>query len=251
MTPDYFEKLAYIWLTIGLLVFVLLFKVQAPYGRHNRVGWGPVIDNRLAWVLMELVVLLSLALFIWQGKNNINQPVALMVGLFTVHYVHRSLIFPLKLRTRGKKMPAVIMLMAMGFNTMNGFLLGWFFGNIAQYPPEWVYDPRFSIGLVLFVTGMSINVWSDYHLIALRKQGETGYSIPRGGFFEYVSCPNHFGEILEWTGFAILSWSLPGLVFAIWTFANLAPRSLAHHQWYRSHFPDYPAARKAFIPGIW
>ena len=43
--------------------------------------------------------------------------------------------------------------------------------------------------------------------------------------------PNHFGEIVEWIGFAILSWSLPAFAFAIWTMANLVPRSLNHHQW--------------------
>lgn len=30
-----------------------------------------------------------------------------------------------------------------------------------------------------------------------------------GGMFQYVSGANFFGEILEWTGFAIASWSLP------------------------------------------
>ncbi|MBK8557496.1 MAG: DUF1295 domain-containing protein [Lewinellaceae bacterium] len=246
-----YQLIAYCWLCIGLLVFVLLLFIKAPYGRHTRTGWGPMIDNRLGWVLMELVVLGILLYFVWHGENAISLPIAVILALFAAHYIHRSLIFPFALHTKGKKMPLLIMLMAVGFNTMNGYLLGWYFGNLANYPSNWLWDPHFLLGLALFLMGMGINIWSDYHLIALRKPGETGYKIPEGGLFRYISCPNHFGEILEWTGFAVLNWSLPGLIFAIWTFANLAPRALAHHRWYREKFVDYPKERKALIPGVW
>jgi len=65
-----------------------------------------------------------------------------------------------------------------------------------------------------------------------------------------VSCPNLFGEIVEWSGFAMMCWNLPALSFAIWTAANLIPRAISHHRWYRQRFADYPAARKAVIPFI-
>jgi 3-oxo-5-alpha-steroid 4-dehydrogenase 1 len=41
----------------------------------------------------------------------------------------------------------------------------------------------------------------------LRKPGETGYKIPTGGLFDYITGANFFGEIVEWTGFAIASCS--------------------------------------------
>ena len=128
---------------------------------------------------------------------------------------------------------------------------GYYFGHFANYPADWLSDVRFQSGLVLFIFGAAINVYTDYKLISLRKPGETGYKIPQGGIFNYLSCPNHFGEILEWVGYAVLSWSLPGLVFAFWTFANLAPRALAHHRWYQEQFPNYPVARKALLPFFW
>jgi hypothetical protein len=56
--------------------------------------------------------------------------------------------------------------------------------------------------------------------------------------------------MLEWAGFAVLTWSLPASAFAVWTVSNVLPRSLAHHKWYKSHFPDYPKNRKAVIPYI-
>jgi len=62
-----------------------------------------------------------------------------------------------------------------------------------------------------------------------------------------ISCPNYFGEIIEWFGWAIATWSLAGLAFAIFTFSNLVPRALAHHRWYLSKFPNYPKKRRAII----
>ena len=93
-----------------------------------------------------------------------------------------------------------------------------------------------------------INWKADNVLINLRAPGETGYKIPRGWLFDYVSCPNLLGELIEWAGFAILCWNLPALTFFIWTAANLVPRALSHHKWYRMQFAGYPAERKAVIP---
>ena len=70
----------------------------------------------------------------------------------------------------------------------------------------------------------------------------------RGGAFELVSCPNYLGEILEWCGWALATWSWPGLAFALYTIANLAPRAVTHHRWYRETFPDYPPKRRALVP---
>ena len=97
---------------------------------------------------------------------------------------------------------------------------------------------------------MAVNLKSDTILIGLRKNGETGYQIPGGFLFDFISSPNLFGEIIEWTGFAIMAWNLPALSFAVWTFANLFPRALNHHQWYKEKFPDYPVNRKAVFPFI-
>ena len=80
------------------------------------------------------------------------------------------------------------------------------------------------------------------------KPGETGYKIPHGGLYHYISCPNYFGELVEWAGWALLTFSLPGLAFFVWTAANLVPRALAHHRDYRARFTHYPAQRRALIP---
>ena len=116
---------------------------------------------------------------------------------------------------------------------------------------EWLIDPRFQAGLVLFVTGHAINRHADRTLHNLRQPGETGYAIPTGGLYRWISCPNYLGEMIEWIGWAVATWSPAGLAFATWVAANLVPRAHAHHLWYQEQFADYPPERRALLPGLW
>lgn len=245
-----FQEMVWLWIATGAVTFLVLLKVPAPYGRHTSARWGPTVDNRLGWLVMELVVLAVFWAVIARSGAAPTGPALAMAGLFSVHYANRALVFPFRLRTPGKRMPLLIMLLAVGFNVVNGSLLGTQLGSRGDYPTSWFADPRFLGGLALFVGGMALNWWADRRLIGLRKPGETGYQIPRGGAFELVSCPNHLGEIIEWSGFALMTWSLPGFAFAFWTAANLVPRALAHHRWYRAAFAAYPPGRRAVFPGL-
>jgi 3-oxo-5-alpha-steroid 4-dehydrogenase 1 len=243
-----FQLIQFVWIALAVIVFFVLLKITAPYGRHTTSNWGPLVSNRLGWLLMELPVLVVLFLFLLPAAKTISAASWVLIGLFCLHYFNRVFIFPFRLRTKGKKMPLVIVLSAVFFNIMNGFSLGYFFSHFANYTSEWFTDIRFIAGIILFFTGLYINWKADDMLIHLRKPGETGYKIPKGWLFEKISCPNLFGELVEWTGFAILCWNLPGFTFLIWTAANLIPRALSHHRWYKEKFVDYPAERKAIIP---
>lgn len=251
ITFEIYNVYAWIWIAVAVITFIALLKITAPYGRHTTSTWGPLIDNKLGWFIMEFFVLVVLGYFILTGTNTQTTVNWIIIGLFALHYINRSIIFPLRIKTNGKKMPMSIMFMALFFNLNNGFLIGYYLGEFAVYPIEWLKSPQFIIGTAIFAIGMFINWKSDMILINLRKPGETGYKIPKGGLFDYISCPNLFGETLEWAGFAILTWSLPGFAFFVWTFANLIPRALSHHKWYQEKFEDYPKERKAVFPFIW
>jgi 3-oxo-5-alpha-steroid 4-dehydrogenase 1 len=251
ITSSAFNLLVYIWIGIAIVIFPVVIRIIAPYGRHTNSKWGPLINNRLGWILMESPALLFFACFFIFGTNHHSAIPWIFFTCWMIHYINRTIIFPFRLRTKGKKMPLAIVLMAFCFNLVNGFINGYYLGSLSgQYSLSWLADPRFIAGIILFFGGMCINMQSDNILIHLRKPGQTGYIIPDGGFFSYISCPNHFGEILEWSGFALMTWCLPGLAFAIWTVANLLPRALHHHKWYVSTFPGYPKNRKAVIPFI-
>jgi 3-oxo-5-alpha-steroid 4-dehydrogenase 1 len=250
MQENYFNYLVYSWMGIAFIVFPVLLKITAPYGRHSVSGWGPLINNRLSWFLMELPALGIFVLLSMKRDFSFHPVIFIAVFLWCFHYFHRVFIFPLRIRTKGKKMPVVIMIFALFFNLINGSVNGYWFGVLSGgYPEDWFSDPRFIAGSILFAGGFIINLYHDRILIRLRKEGN-GYKIPFGGLFRFVSCPNFLGEMIEWGGFALMSWCLPTLSFFIWTIVNLIPRAIDHHKWYKKNFNDYPAKRKAVVPFI-
>ena len=151
-------------------------------------------------------------------------------------------------------MPAGIMFMGITFNLLNGYIQGeWIFHLASQdmYTETWLYSPQFIIGTILFFTGMAINIQSDHIVRHLRKPGDTNHYLPQKGLFKYVTSANYFGEIVEWCGFAILTWSASGAVFAWWTFANLVPRANAIYHKYKAMFGYELGNRKRIIPFIY
>jgi protein-S-isoprenylcysteine O-methyltransferase Ste14 len=241
-----------IWLELGLAVptLIALLWTTAPYGRHVREGWGPTIGSRAGWILMEVPSCLLFAGIYAFGEHALARAPLAMLALWQIHYVHRTFVFPFRMRTKGKRMPLSVPLMGAGFNVLNSYVNARWISHFGTYADSWLTDPRFLIGAAIFFAGMAINVHADTVLIHLRKPGETGYKIPKGGLYRWISSPNYFGEILEWCGWAVLTWSFAGLAFAIYTAANLAPRALANHRWYREKFPDYPPERRALVPFV-
>ncbi len=240
----------YAWIAVAVIIFFLLLHITAPYGRHASAKWGPAISNRFGWAIMECTVLVSLFVCIFPLRGSLSNVSWVLIGLFCFHYFNRTFIFPFRLHTRGKTMPLLVVGSGIFFNLVNGFSLGYYFTHFAHYTAAWFTDTRFIIGVVLFITGLFINWKADDTLIHLRKPSETHYVIPRKWLFEYISCPNLFGELIEWFGFAILCWNLPALCFFIWTAANLIPRAISHHRWYKNKFSDYPEERYAIVPFI-
>ena len=251
------ERLLYNILLVILLVSAagsagVLSFIPAPYGRHLRAGWGPTVGNRLGWVMMEAPAAVVFAACFALGEYR-NTPTAwAFFIMWEAHYIHRSFIYPFELKSTRKRMPVFIAGLGFLFNMLNGYVNGRYLYTFSGgYPTRWLADPRFIAGLLIFLAGFTINRQADRTLRNLRECNASGYAIPYGGLYRWLSCPNYFGEIVEWCGWALATWSLPGLLFAVWTAANLAPRAQSHHAWYRAHFHDYPPQRKALVPGLW
>jgi len=229
-----------------------LFFYSAPYGRHTRRGWGPAVNNRLSWIIMESAAPLLFLAFYITGPYNKSGISLVFLILWELHYIHRAFIFPFTIRSSAPRMTLTVIIMGLVFNGANAYINSRYLFNFSGgYENSWIKDPRFITGLILFATGFVINRYSDLILRSLRQVGETAYKIPYGGFFRWVSCPNYFGEIVIWAGWAIMTGSPAGAAFAVWTAANLIPRARSHQKWYLEHFPDYPVERKVLIPGIW
>lgn len=249
MTLENINLVSIIWMVIALILLPIQLKITAPYGRHTSNNWGFLIPNKLGWFIMELPSLAIMCYFLYRTNNeNYNTVSIFLMCCWILHYINRTVIFPLRTKTAHKKMPVSIVFSAFGFNLVNAPLNGFFFLKFADYQTTIFSSPLFIIGLFLFVIGMAINNYSDTVLINLRKPGQTEYTIPTGFLFNIISCPNLFGEMIEWIGFCLMAQSFPALSFAVWTICNLLPRAVSHHKWYLQHFPDYPKNRKAVIP---
>lgn len=245
------DTLATVWTLLGLLVLPLTLWVTAPFGRHIRQRFGPCMNNRWGWLIMESPALWCFTPIFLYGATAQRPAAWLVWGIWTAHYINRGLIFPFRIRTTGKQIPIVIVASGFCFQLVNGFLNGMSLGPFGDvYAPSRLNQPVFVAGLLIAAIGIGVNISSDEILLRLRQPGDTSYRIPHGGLFRWVSCPNFLGEILLWAGWALMCRNMAALSFAVWTIANLVPRALAHHRWYRERFADYPQQRKAVLPGL-
>ena len=231
------------------VVLLSLLWVTAPYGRHHKPGWGLDLPNRLAWVLMELPALLVITFLVLSspvaGKTQAWAPLL----FWLIHYAYRTVSFPARMHPSDKTFPAILVLFAIAFNTLNGYnnAQALIVNGVRDQP---LISTHFLLGSGIFIIGFMLHVHSDNIIRNLRQDGEKDYSIPRNGMFRWVSSPNYLGEIIQWTGWAVMTWSLAGVAFALFTFCNLAPRAVSNHRWYREHFADYPASRRILVPGL-
>lgn len=241
--------------SIAAMVFITLFFVTAGYGKFATKKWGPAINNKIGWLLMEAPVFVVMT-FLWLKSDRAFEPALLvMFAIFQLHYFQRSFIFPFLLKGNGK-MPLSIILMGALFNTLNGLMQGGWLFYISpenRYPVSWLASWQFIVGAMIFAAGFIINIHSDRIIRNLRKPGDTKHYLPVGGLYNYVTSANYFGEILEWAGFALLTWSWSGVLFLWWTIANLVPRANTIYKRYKQEFGNEMEGKnlKRVIPFIY
>ena len=243
-----YSKILLPWAILGLITFFVLLKTIAPYGKFSKKNWGPTISFKIGWFIQEIASPITFTYFFLSGAIENKSIAWLFFIIWNLHYFNRSIIFPLRKKT-DSQCPLLIIFCAIFFNLINGFTNGYYLGNIAQYNYDYFLNINFILGIALLLVGIYINLISDNMLLKIKNKKE-GYKIPYGFLFKHISCPNYFGEILEWIGFAIMTWSIPGLLFALWTIFNLVPRAISTHKWYELKFDNYPKERKAIIPYI-
>ena len=250
-----FNGLIYAMLAMAVVVFISLYFVTAGYGQFRTKQWGWSINNKVAWVLMEIPVFLVM-LGIWYfSPLKWNLPQLVLFGLFELHYFQRSLVFPWLLKGQSR-MPVVIMLMGVLFNVINGYLQG---GGLYLFPnPDFQEGASYLLrwnaiaGILLFIVGMAINLHSDHVIRHLRKPGDTRHYLPQKGMYRYVTSANYLGEIMEWVGFALAAATPAAWVFPIWTAANLVPRAHAIYNRYKEEFgKEALKNKKRIIPFLY
>ncbi|KAI8983087.1 3-oxo-5-alpha-steroid 4-dehydrogenase-domain-containing protein [Pilobolus umbonatus] len=236
-----------IYYTFPFIMFPILYFVNAPYGRFaGKLGIDCSVPGKWSWCFMELIspIMFGMSLLFTQPTWSLFQ--IILSSCWFIHYINRSIIYPLR-ATSMSPIHILAFLCSIVFNILNGYTNGMWIGRHSQS----THTLHFWLGLCLWIIGFSLNIYHDTLLFNLRKQTseKERYLIPRGGLFEYVSCPNYFSEILEWIGYAIAAWpNTPAILFSVATPSNLVPRAWRTHAWYKDQFKEYPSNRKAVIP---
>ena len=245
-----YELILIPWLILGIIAFIALFWVNAPYGKFSSNNIKFALPYKLGWIIQEIISPLSFSYFFFINGTNKSIITWFFFTTWITHYIYRSIIFPLRMKNNTSEISLSVLSSAIFFNAINGFINGYYLGNLATYSNIYIYKLNFIFGLFILIIGVIINIKSDNILITIKNK-DCGYKIPKGFLYKYISCPNYFGEIIEWFGFALMTLSFPALIFFIWTISNLVPRAIATHRWYKNKFDDYPTEKKIIFPFIY
>ena len=103
-------------------------------------------------------------------------------------------------------------------------------------------------------SGIALIIYASIHqhraaiiLAGLRHTG-SNYGLPKGDWFEYVSCPHYLSECLIYAGFAFLLGHVSAWLTLTSVLINQIALAQISHEWYQKKFNDYPTKRKAIIP---
>jgi 3-oxo-5-alpha-steroid 4-dehydrogenase 1 len=187
------------------------------------------------------------------------------------------------------------------FNAANGFAMGSYLSSplAHTYMRDAYCRPTFYVLLVMWAMAFIGNIAHDEILYEIRRKAKKQstekrsgkkevnvvlsanreyYGVPYGLLYKYISFPNYFCELLEWSAFAIAAAPIPPLskvleslsalsldsmlhanippefahpyLFLIGTLLPMVPRAYRAHRWYHKTFPSYPKERKAIVPFV-
>ena len=238
---EFFNNFLFIMALVGAIVFVALFFVDAGYGKMRTEKWGPAINNKVGWFLMEAPVFVVMC-YLWAiSEHRFQSPLWDFFLIFQFHYFQRSFVFPFLLKGNSK-MPVIIMALSVMWNLINGYVQGYWLFHLAPtyrpYSADWFSSWQFITGVCVFFLGWIINMHSDYVIRHLRQPGDTNHYLPKKGMYRFVTSANYLGEITEWLGWAIMTWSWAGALFFWFSCCNLVPRANSIYYKYMAEFPD-------------
>jgi steroid 5-alpha reductase family enzyme len=270
-------------ITIIPIIILFFLRIPAPYGIFYRKNIsGPSLNKNIGWFIMESPGLFMFLVFYFAyGTHKFNFIPLFLLSLWMLHYINRSLIFPFyTMKENYKKMPLMLVFFGFLYIMMFSYLNAINISSNPKYTIKWMKNPVFIIGVIIFFIGFFINVWGDYKLqqykdetknsakIELYESDEFNfnklfnkntyftnndkkdYQLPNNGLYNYVTSANYLGEIIEFIGWAVMTWSLPGLLFSIGSISCIGIRALYTHEWYKNNFKNFPKDRKALIPFI-
>ncbi|NXN01090.1 PORED reductase, partial [Sylvia borin] len=134
---------------------------------------------------------------------------------------------------------------------------------LCQVPTNVRNGKRLSVQICWYhIIGVMMYIWASLHqhrclaILANLRKSRSGkvvslsHSVPFGDWFESVSCPHYFAELLIYVSMAItlgihnVTW----WCVVMYVLFNQALAAVLCHEFYQKNFSSYPKHRKAFIP---
>ena len=186
----------------SLFGWLIPLGVKINYGRLKDSLSKLDLPPKLSWFFMEIPNLLWVLYFIFIIGDSLSWGYC----LFIIHYINRTIIYPLRLNTN-TPLPLEIVLTAFSFTFANGYIQG--ISNKTAGQTSLFLQ---ILGTFIFFLGMYINIRCDNILqeakIKAKSQkqndSKSKYVLIDEFLFKYVGSPNYFGEIIEWIGYFIV-----------------------------------------------
>lgn len=233
------------------LVYLLLLIIGLAIGPAEYYGLSNMkyskfraengISSRLGMFILYFVPLLVYLGGMWWYFPTITTTQWLFTGAYVGHFAKRCLesLFlhkysgPIDVMTVGQIAAFYSMMAVMAV--------------VANASTPAGFTPLLALGLLLYLMGEAGNFYHHW-LLAQLRQNSTGYVIPQGGLFTYVSCPHYLFELIAWLGLVCIAPHPLMFIALITMISYLTGRSLRAQQWYYEKFPNYPPHRKAIFP---
>jgi 3-oxo-5-alpha-steroid 4-dehydrogenase 1 len=209
------------------------------------------VSTRAGMFVSYLIPLLVyVGLYVQAGAPRSPYHWALLAGM-VFHFGKRCL-ESLFLHKYSKPTGAVAFLLIIWAYSTMVLATGWFQNHAVSAAQGWApaLRPPLMAGAGIFLLGQALNFYHHLLLARLRLAGDTGggYRVPHGGLFQLVACPHYLGEIIAWTGYAVMAGLPPAWGNAVVVAVYLGARSRSTLRWYQQNLPGWPPDRRALVP---
>jgi len=130
-----------------------------------------------------------------------------------------------------------------------GLLVWWPHRNVPLGPVD-------AVALTLFIAGSILTTGSELARKRWKKRAENCGHLYTGGAFRYAQHINYFGEIVSFSGFAMLtrSWlagTIPILMLLAFVFVHIPALDRHLREYYSTQFAEYQRTTKKLIPFVY
>ncbi len=207
----------------------------------------PVLLEKQNYVFIYSIAIICNTLSWYFLRGHVTVLSQMLIGVYEIHLLRRFYeCLAIHKFSQDKSVPLLLFGSGVGFYVL----------SVATVSSS-VYNASGAIPMIL---GLALIVTGSYHqhkchvilgkLRSIEPSGRGTYHIPYGDWFEYVSCPHYFSEVLIYIGMTICLYSSPNAwLMTCFVVLNLTVNGHYTHKWYHNKFGDkYPTNRRAVIP---